>query len=179
MVQEGIPMKRTANELLKGILELPPFPLVLVTVGHNIMTAGAFHFYSFKPPTVMVGIVPGRYTYQLLLEYDDFGINIPRADQIGLVRLCGSLSGRGGADKYEKSGVTPLKASKIKSDLIQECPLNIECQVVHRVDFPGTHRWFVGEVRAVHIDEGYDKDQALMFWDREYRKVGEFLENAR
>lgn len=171
-------MKNIEMDLSKGIWALPSFPLVLVTVGRNIMTAGAFHFYSFEPPSVMVGIMPERYTYELINEYNEFGVNLPNADQIELVRICGSVSGREVADKYKKAGVTPLKSSVIKSFLIAECPLNIECEVVHKVNFPGTHQWYVGEIRAVHLDEAYERDQALMFWSREYRKVGEFLEYA-
>jgi len=172
-------MKRTEADLSKGIRALPSFPIVLVTVGRNIMTAGAFHFYSFDPPSLMIGIMPKRYTYELINEYNEFGINIPKADQVELVRLCGSLSGRQVTDKYKEAGVTPMKSSVIRSCLIEECPLNIECEVVHRVDFPGTHRWYVGEIRAVHIEEDFERDQALMFWGGEYRKVGEFLEYAR
>jgi flavin reductase (DIM6/NTAB) family NADH-FMN oxidoreductase RutF len=127
------------------------------------MTAGAFHFYSFDPPSVMVGIMPERYTYDLINDYHDFGINIPKADQVNLVRICGSVSGREVADKYKEAGVTPLESCVIKSCLIDECPLNIECEVVHKVDFPGTHQWYVGEIRAVHIDEEFERDQALMF----------------
>jgi flavin reductase (DIM6/NTAB) family NADH-FMN oxidoreductase RutF len=142
------------------------------------MTAGAFHFYSFEPPTVMVGIIHKRYTYELICKHNEFGINIPRADQIELVRICGSISGRDVTDKYGKAGVTPLEGAVIKSYLIKECPMNIECEVVHEVDFKGSHQWFVGEIRAVHVDDDYERDQALMFWSKEYRKVGEFLENA-
>ena len=171
-------MKKSETDLSKGIRALPSFPVVLVTVGRNIMTAGAFHFYSFAPPSVMIGIVPKRYTYELINEYNEFGINIPKADQTELVRVCGSLSGRKIADKYEEAGVTPMRSSVIRSYLIEECPLNIECEVVHRVDFPGTHQWYVGAIRAVHIDEDFERDQALMFWSGEYRRVGEFLEYA-
>jgi len=172
-------MKRTESDFRKGIRALPSFPVVLVTVARNIMTAGAFHFYSFDPPSVMVGIMPERYTYQLINDYGEFGVNIPRADQTGLVRICGSLSGREVADKYREAGVTPMKGSVIESFLIAECPMNIECEVIHRVDFPGTHRWYIGEIRAVHIDEDFQRDQALMFWGGEYRRVGEFLEPSR
>ena len=171
-------MKRTETELSKGISILPSFPVVLVTVGQNIMTAGAFHFYSFDPPSVMVGIVHKRFTFELINEYNEFGINIPRVDQIELVRTCGSVSGRKGVGKYKKAGVTPQESSVIRSSLIRECPVNIECEVVYKVDYPGTHQWYVGEIRAVHIDEDFERDQALMFWEREYRKVGEFVENA-
>jgi flavin reductase (DIM6/NTAB) family NADH-FMN oxidoreductase RutF len=170
-------MKRLETDLSAGIWALPSFPVVLVTVDRNIMTAGAFHFYSFDPPSVMVGIMPDKYTYELINLENEFGVNIPRADQIELVRICGSVSGRN-VDKYGKAGVTPQVPDKIKSYLIQECPLNLECVVVHKIDFRGTHQWFIGEIRAVHLDDTYTRDQALMFWSREYRKVGEFLEKA-
>jgi flavin reductase (DIM6/NTAB) family NADH-FMN oxidoreductase RutF len=171
-------MKKLETDLSKGIWALPSFPVVLITVGRNIMTAGAFHFYSFDPPSVMVGIIHKRYTYELINEYNEFGVNIPKADQIELVRICGSVSGREVVDKYKKAGVTPFEGSVIQSYLIDECLLNIECEVVHKVNFKGTHQWYVGEIKAVHIGEDFERDQALMFWSREYRKVGEFLEYA-
>lgn len=170
-------MKSLQADLGAGIRLLPSFPVVLITVGRNIMTAGAFHFYSFDPPSVMVGIIRTRYTYALIDEGNAFGVNIPRADQIEIVRTCGSVSGRE-ADKYARAGVTPFEGTKIKGCLIQECPLNLECEVVHRINFPGSHQWFVGEIRAVHVDDDYSRDQALMFWSREYRGVGRFLERA-
>ena len=171
-------MKKIETELYRGIWALPPFPLVLVTVAHNIMTAGAFHFYSFEPPMVMVGIMPEKYTYELLLRENEFGINIPTTQQIEVVRTCGSISGRETEDKYRRAGVTPFQGTQIKGQLIQECPVNLECRVVHQVNFKGTHQWFIGAILAVHIDETYTRDQPLMFWSGEYRKVGEFLEKS-
>ncbi|MGD2088702.1 MAG: flavin reductase family protein [Candidatus Aminicenantes bacterium] len=171
-------MKELVSDLSKGIWALPPFPVVLVTVDGNIMTAGAFHFYSFNPPSVMVGIIPEKYTYELINRKKEFGINIPKAEQIELVRTCGSVSGRDVDDKYSTAGVTPFQGNKIKSYLIEECPVNLECVVVHQVGFRGTHQWFVGEIQAVHIDDTYTREQPLMFWSGEYRKVGEFLEKA-
>jgi flavin reductase (DIM6/NTAB) family NADH-FMN oxidoreductase RutF len=150
---------------------------VLVTVGRNILTVGAFHFYSFDPPSVMIGIMPRRYSYDLLSKELEFGVNIPTTDQIEVVRICGSVSGRD-TDKYEKAGLTPFEGTEIKGYLIEECPVNLECRVVHRVPYEGTHWWYVGEIKAVHIDDSYTRDQALMFWGGEYRKVGDFLDKA-
>ena len=171
-------MKISETDLLKGIWALPSFPVVLVTVGRNIMTAAAFHFYSFEPPCVMVGIMPENYTYALIDNYKEFGINIPAADQVKIARACGSISGREGADKYKAAGVTPVESSIIKSYLIDECPLNLECEVVHKIDYPGTHQWYVGRIMAVHIEKEFEKEQALMFWSGEYRRVGEFVEHS-
>jgi flavin reductase (DIM6/NTAB) family NADH-FMN oxidoreductase RutF len=169
-------MKRLQTNLSAGIWVLPSVPIVLVTVGRNIMTAGAFHFYSFDPPSLMVGIMPDKYSHQLLVELGDFGINVPTTEQLPVVRICGTVSGKDGTNKYEAAGVTPLEPAVIKSHLISECPLNVECQVVHRIEYPGSHEWFVGEIRAVHVDDAYDPEQALMFWGKNYRRVGELLE---
>lgn len=171
-------MKRLEQDVSAGIWALPSFPVVLVTAGENAMTAGAFHFYSFDPPSVMVGIMPDKHTHSLITEYGDFGINIPRVDQIQAVRICGSISGRDVPDKLAKAGLSRFKGMAISSCLIEECPLNIECEVAHKLEYKSSHQWFVGEIKAVHRDEGYEPDQALMYWGRAYRRVGEFLEEA-
>ena len=138
------------------------------------MTAAAFHFYSFKPPCVMVGILPGNLTCDLIAARGEYGINLPTTTQLDVVQLCGSVSGRD-ADKFERAGLTPQPGTVIESMLIAECPVSIECRVVHTVDFPGSHRWFVGQVKAAHIEEGYSREWPLMYWPREYRAVGELL----
>lgn len=167
-------MAKTERGLFEGIYALPAFPIVLVTVNRNIMTAAAFHCYSFKPPCVMVGVRPGNLTCALISEKREFGINIPRKEQLDIVCTCGSVSGRT-EDKFAKAGVTPQKGKVIESLLIEECPVNLECRVVHEVQFKGSHRWFIGRIRAVHIDQDYPRDKALMYWQAEYRSVGEIL----
>lgn len=169
-----IVMGKTERDLLNGIYALPSFPVVLVTAGQNIMTAAAFHFYSFKPPSVMVGIRPENLTFELISQKGEFGINIPTREQLDVVRICGSVSGRK-EDKFKKTGLTPQNGKVIDSLLIQECPVNLECRVVHQVNYEGSHKWFIGQIEAVHIAEDYTRDKALMYWLGEYRKVGEIL----
>ena len=166
-------MKKEEDPTL-GMMSIPGFPIVLVTVDRNIMTAAAFSFFSFKPPCVMVGIVPKRLTFELISTRGEYGINIPRAEQLEAVRICGSVSGRE-ADKFAKAGLTPVKGRVIDSFLIEECPASLECKVVHEVDFGGSHRWFIGEIEAAHIDQDYTRDMALTYWSYEYRKVGEVI----
>ena len=131
-------MAKTEKELFEGIYALPSFPIVLVTVDRNIMTAVAFHFYSFDPPCLMVGIRPENLTFELISEKGEFVINIPTKEQLDIVRVCGSTSGRT-EDKFVKAGLTPQKGKMIDSFLIMECPVNIECVVVHHVQFEGSH----------------------------------------
>jgi flavin reductase (DIM6/NTAB) family NADH-FMN oxidoreductase RutF len=167
-------LAKIERDLFEGVFALPAFPVVLVTVNRNIMTAAAFHFYSFEPPCVMVGIIPENLTFTLISEKREFGINIPTKEQLDIVRICGSTSGRT-EDKFTQAGVTPQKGKVIDSLMIAECPVNIECNVVHEIQFEGSHRWFIGQIQAVHIDEDYTRDKALMYWLAEYRSVGEVL----
>ncbi len=170
-------MKIVRENLHDGIIALPSFPVVLVTVDTNIMVAGAFHFYSFKPPSVMVGIKPEKYTYELITAKKEFGINIPTKDQLDKLHICGTFSGRDG-DKYQKAGLTPRQGNKIDSYIIEECPVSLECQVVHQIGYEGSHSWFIGEIREVHIDEDYTRDDALMFWLGQFRTVGQLIEGS-
>lgn len=167
-------MVKEEKPVFAGLHALPGFPLVLVTVNTNVMTAAAFSFYSFDPPSVMVGIRPETYTFKLLSTKREYGINIPTQDQLEVVQFCGSVSGED-EDKFVKARLTRFQGIVIKSVLVQECPVNLECKVVHEIAFGGSHRWFIGEIQAAHIDENYTRDQALMYWMQEYRKVGEVL----
>ncbi len=168
-------MNKVEKEISTGLQTLPAFPLVLVTVAQNIMPAAGFHFYSLGPqPSVMVGIKPEQHTCSLINTYREFGINLPTKDQIEIVRICGSVSGKN-EDKYRLSGVTPFKGKHISSYLIEECPVNLECSVVYEIPVPGSHRWFIGQVQAVHVASDYTRDHALTYWSKEFRSMGEVL----
>ena len=83
-------------------------------------------------------------------------------------------------DKFARAGLTRQASSHIKSALIEECPVNVECRVVHAVDFPGSHQWYIGQILCAHVDAGYVRDHALLYWPREFRRVGGVIpvENA-
>ena len=172
-------MTKIEKDPMAGLQTLPGFPLVLVTVNRNILTAAAFSFFSFRPnPAVMIGIRPQTHTFELLQKAKDFGINIPTTRQLETVRWIGSVSGRD-EDKFAKADLTPLKGNVIESVLIEECPVNLECKVVHQIKYSGSHHWFVGEIIAAHIDENYRRDDAILYWSREYRHIGEVFFEGR
>lgn len=91
------------------------------------------------------------------------------------MEYCGKVSGRDVKDKFKEAGLTPVRSSEISSYLIKECPVNLECKVVKTLDVGGTHTWFIGEVVAAHKKKDYDRSQAIMFWPREWRHVGDLI----
>lgn len=151
------------------------FPVVLATVGgakENIITLAMCHVFSFKPPYLGIGVAPKRFSYGLLKQAKDFAVNIPSRSMLAPTEICGSKSGRK-VDKFEASGLTREKASKISAPLIAECPVNIECVKVKEVE-AGDHTWFVGEIVASRKDEKYNKADMMLYWG-EYRVIGDLV----
>ena len=174
---------------------LPVLPVALVTcVGKenkpNIITLGAVAHMSVNPPTIGVGIYPFRHSYKLIEETRDFVVNFPTVDLLWETDFIGTGPSGGKVDKFEATGLTPLKSSIVKSPLIKECPLNLECVLKQKlvIGAPKSHDWFIGEVVATHVDEEIlnekgkiDLNKAPMVlyngWGWEYWSLGEKLED--
>ncbi|MDH5481308.1 MAG: flavin reductase family protein [Candidatus Bathyarchaeota archaeon] len=162
-----------------GLRQLPIRPVYLVSVEHdgkkNIISIGMFAYFSGKPTLVGVGIAPSRYSFELVRQSREYVVNVVDEELMEAVRICGEKSGRE-VEKFEQTKLTPAKGVNVKAPLIKESPLSIECKVVKEVE-TGDHVWFIGEVMAVHIREGYDwKDGLLFKWIGQegfYYKIGE------
>lgn len=162
-----------------GLRQLPTRPVYLVSAKHegkkNIISIGMFAFFSGKPTLVGVGIGPARYSFELIRQSGEYVVNVVDEKLMKAVRICGRKSGRE-VDKFELANLTPARAVAVKAPLIQESPVSIECKVVKEVE-TGDHVWFMGEVLAVHVRQGYNwKDGLLFKWigeDGFYYKVGE------
>ena len=87
------------------------------------------------------------------------------------------------SDKFAETGLTPAPASQVASPLIAECPVNIECKLIHSLEL-GSHTLFVGQILAVHVDEelldergfiDYSRAQAVAYLGNEYWSLGQPL----
>ncbi len=129
-------------------------PTVLVTSASggndNIMTLAWNMPASGNPMRVVISVAPQRFSHGLIMESGAFAINIPTTRISRAVMLCGSLSGRE-VDKFERAGLTRLKAQKIPCPLVGECIGHLECKVVESWD-AGDHTLFLGEVVAASAD---------------------------
>jgi flavin reductase (DIM6/NTAB) family NADH-FMN oxidoreductase RutF len=161
-----------------GLRQLPIRPVYLVSVEHNgkknIISIGMFAFFSGKPTLVGVGITPSRYSFELVRQSGEYVVNVVDEKLMEAVQICGEKSGRE-VHKFELAKLTPVKGVKVKAPLIDESPVSIECKVVKEVEV-GDRIWFIGEVLATHVREGYNwKDGLLFKWIGEegfYYKVG-------
>ena len=164
---------------------LLPTPVVLVTVADdegkaNMLTIAWVGVVCSLPPMLSVAIRPTRYSHRMATRAREFVVNIPRASQLEQVDLAGVWSGAE-HDKFRELGLTPVPATHVAAPLIQECPINMECQVQHQLSL-GAHDLFIAEIVAVHYDEelldsrGHlqtAKLDALAFVEGEYWSLGE------
>jgi len=134
---------------------LNPKPNVLVSCrslnGENNVLAVAFcGNCSYAPPTVMVGIVPTRYSYQMIKESGCFVVNLVDIGNKELFDYMGSHSKRDG-DKLKAMNVRLEDGKKVNAPILTDCPVNIECKVVDSI-VTGSHEMFIGKIEYVHAD---------------------------
>ena len=143
--------KKQAN--MKSCLQ--PMPKVLVSCRgldgeNNVLAVGYCCNCSFDPPMVMVGIVPTRYSYQLIKESNCFVVNLVDQDYEETFQYLGSHSKRDG-DKLAQMKVKLQEGKKVKAPILPDCPVNIECTVVDSI-VTGSHEMFIGKIEYVHAD---------------------------
>lgn len=136
-----------------------PMPAVLVGAlvdnKPNFITIAWSGIACSNPPMITVGIRPVRHTLKGIMENKVFSVNVPSADLVTEVDYCGIFSG----NKTDKSGVFNVFYNENKNiPLIEECPVNMECKVVHTKEL-GTHILVVGEITEAHVSESCITDK--------------------
>ena len=176
---------KTTKVIKPGSTALYPVPAVLVSCGvrqPNIITLAWVGTLCSDPPSVGIGVRPERFSHGLIAETGEFVINLPRADQVDVVDYCGQVSGRN-IDKWAACNLTPAPASRIRTPLIAECPVALECRVTQQLTL-GVHDLFIGKVLAVQADEDtltehghldYERAQPLAYAGGYYWRLGELL----
>lgn len=133
-----------------------PCPVVLVTClddggNPNIITLAWVGTICSEPPIISIGIRPTRYSYELIKNSKEFVVNIPSTKILRESDYCGITSGKN-IEKFSETKLTQQQAEKIKTPLIRECPVNLECKLKDVIPL-GAHDLFLGEIVQVHIDE--------------------------
>jgi len=62
----------------------------------------------------------------------------------------------------------------VRPPSVKECPVNLECRVVDEFE-TGDHTWFVGEIVAHNVEEGYTPEDAMTYWGGKFRKPGDVV----
>jgi flavin reductase (DIM6/NTAB) family NADH-FMN oxidoreductase RutF len=142
---------------VKAYRPVYPSPAALITsvdaAGKaNIITLGEVFNVSIREPVILgIAIRPATYSHGLISEAKQFVINLPTAAIMDKVDRCGTTTGRNGRDKFREFGLTPIPSTKVAPPSIEECPVNIECELLQRITV-GDHDLFLGTVVAMRVD---------------------------
>ena len=153
----------------------------------NIMTAAWAAICCSKPPCLAVSLRKATYSYGNIAARQAFTINVPSERHVKEADYVGIASGKD-QDKFAKAGFTPVKSELVDAPYVAECPLILECRLIHTLEI-GLHTQFVGEILDVKADPEVLGDQGLPDIDkvrpiifgpeiRTYHGLGRYLGQA-
>lgn len=134
--------------------------------------------------SVSLGMGKIHYTNAGIRANGTFSINIPSVKMIKKTDYCGLFSGT----KENKASLFKTFFGKLKTaPMIEECAINMECELVKTIDFPN-HDVFVGKIVNTFCDEDvlsggsvdFGKVEPILFVmnDRSYWSLGKRIAKA-
>lgn len=153
----------------------------------NVMTVAWGGVCCSKPPCVTIALRKATFTYGNIMKRMAYTVSLPSEQYARQADYFGIVSGRD-VDKFEVSGLSPVRSELVDAPYVGEFPLILECRVIHHHEI-GLHTQFIGEILDVKID-----DDKLMEGDQpdiekirpfvysthsgEYYGIGEFIGKA-
>ena len=151
---------------------LLPFPSILV--GADVDGKPDFSAYAWcgivnsRPPMLSVSFRPQRYTLKGVKSNGPFSVNIPSCEQVKETDYCGTFSGKD-RDKVADCKFTVSYGKLPRAPLISECPINVECRVLHMLNLGSQ------EMMVALIEEVYITDSCLTDGQPDVAKINHFL----
>ena len=161
-------MDKIISEGVGAFAQHYPAVATIVTAqakGKENAMAVAWHApVSLKPPLYGVSISPKRFTYQLIADSKEFGINFLPFEAAELVASVGGSKGSE-IDKFQRFNIAKNKPVRTAVPILEAAYAAYECQLVDDRGY-GDHRWLVGEIVAVHwLKEVFTPDEVID-WDK-------------
>lgn len=125
----------------------------------NLMTIAWGGICCSKPPAVTISLRKATYTYGNLMARKAFTINIPSIDYVKEADYVGMASGKR-ADKFQVTGLTPVKSDRVDAPYVAEFPMILECKLIQTHEI-GLHTQFIGEILDVKVEQSALNDAGL------------------
>lgn len=155
--------QKKVHALLIGAISPLPVALISTISREGIHNAAPFSLafpISYKPPLICVsiGLRKGQMkdTARNIDQTKDFVVNIMGEDSIKqAIRTAGNYASH--VDEIKKVGLTAVAAEKVKSPLVAEAQVSMECKLYQRHEVgkgDDLRLIFFGEVLITHLKEG-------------------------
>jgi flavin reductase (DIM6/NTAB) family NADH-FMN oxidoreductase RutF len=126
----------------------------------NAMAAAWHTAISFEPPLIGVSISPKRFTYKLILESGEFGMNFLPFEKAELIAAVGGSAGVE-VDKFQRFLLKKVKTLRTSVPILADAYAAYECKLVDHKSY-GDHELFVGEVVATHYQTEAVTDEGVL-----------------
>jgi flavin reductase (DIM6/NTAB) family NADH-FMN oxidoreductase RutF len=134
---------------------LYPMPALLVGANvddkPNFMAVGWGGIVNGEPPMISVALRHQRYTLKGIKQTMCFSVNVPSTDMVKETDYCGIISGAK-VNKAETCRFKVFYGKLNKAPLIEQCPINLECKVVHILDL-GSHSLVIGQIEETYVSD--------------------------
>lgn len=161
-------MDKVISETLGAFYQHYPKVAAVVTAhtrGKDNAMAVAWHMpISSKPPLYGVAISPKRFTYELIADSKEFGINFVPDTKAELVAAVGGSKGNE-VDKFKAFSIAKDNPIKIAAPILKAAYAAFECQLVDDRLY-GDHRLLIGEIVTVHYLEGAFMEDGTLNLDK-------------
>ena len=133
------------------------YPMPALLVGANIddkpnfMTVAWGGIANGEPPMISAAIRHTRHTLKGIRQNETFSVNIPSADMVREADYCGITYGSK-VNKVEACQFEVFYGKLGNAPLIEQCPVNLECKVIHILDL-GSHALVIGRIEETHVSE--------------------------
>jgi len=133
------------------------YPMPALLIGTNVdnkpnfMTVAWGGIANGEPPMISIAIRHQRYTHKGIRQNMAFSVNIPSADLVRETDYCGIKSGAK-VNKVENCRFNVFYGKLNNAPLIEQCPINHECKVMHVLDL-SSHSLIIGRIEETHISE--------------------------
>jgi flavin reductase (DIM6/NTAB) family NADH-FMN oxidoreductase RutF len=145
--------KQVSGDIGKFYQHYPRTACVITARSAGVSNAMAVAWHtsiSFSPPLFGVSISPKRFTYGLVAQSREFGVNFMPFARVELVASVGGSKG-GEVDKFQRFQIGRDESVKTGVPILDDAYAAYECRLVDDRSF-GDHQLLVGEVVAVHFD---------------------------
>ena len=137
-----------------------------------------------NPPAVSIALQHHRYSLKGIRQNMTFSVNIPSENLVKETDYCGLVSGAD-TDKVKDCNFTVFYGNLDTAPLIEQCPINLECEVIHIINL-GSHALVVGKVVETYITEecltdgrpDIGKVKPFVFGPGQYHTIGDAFADA-
>jgi flavin reductase (DIM6/NTAB) family NADH-FMN oxidoreductase RutF len=109
-----------------------------------------------------------RHSLKGVKQNGTFSVNIPSVELVKETDYCGIASGRE-TDKVADCKFNIFYGKLTNAPLISECPVNLECQVLHILNL-GSHEMVIGQIEEIYVS-----DSCLTDGEPDVTKIKPFL----